>query len=283
MILNKDEGRLGVIDIYHKSPSILVSSFIKLYNSENGVKCLVDYYTDIRVARLLGRTSYPAQVSYIGTEYYREIITTMQKCTNLKGFPHITSKIIYEEIMPKCRPNIETLYGIYNWSYIWKNISSVFILLTERETIYKYIHEILPTKKRLKDIRQVATSTCDYCPQEESNIHFVYQCERYADVIHWFKSTLENLTGLRNPQFIKLSLLETPKVNKKSRNAIIMLMSTYIVTIWHARQNNMTSNVAINFMKGNFLKKKRHLMYIFGDKMQSLLPSEICEMKWADL
>ena len=154
--------------------------------------------------------------------------------------------------MPKCRPNIETLYGIYNWSYIWKNISSVFILLTERETIYKYIHEILPTKKRLNSIRQVATSTCDYCPHEESNIHFVYQCERYADVIHWFKSTLENLTGLRNPQFIKLSLLEIPKVNKKSRNAIIMLMSTYIVTIWHARQSNMILNVAINFMKCKF-------------------------------
>ena len=79
LTLDKEEGGLGVIDIYYKSLSILVSSFIKLYNSENGVKCLVDYYTDIRVARLLRRTSHPAQVSYIGTDYYREIIAFVRK------------------------------------------------------------------------------------------------------------------------------------------------------------------------------------------------------------
>ena len=126
-----------------------VSSFIKLYNSENGVKCLVDYYTNMRIARLLNRTSNPEQVSYTGTEYYRKIIPIIQRCTKLKWFPHITVKTIYEEIKPKDKPNIETLYVLYNWNSIWQNISSVFVVLIERKTLYKYLHEILSTKKRL--------------------------------------------------------------------------------------------------------------------------------------
>ena len=283
LTLNKSEGGLGVIDIYNKSKSILVSSFIKLYNSENGVRYLVEYYTDMRIAQLLNRTSNTEQVSYIGTEYYREIIPIVQKCTKLKGFPQITAKLIYEQIRETCRPTIESLYGLYNWDSIWKNLSSVFVVINERETLYKYLHEILPTKKRLKDITISTSSTCDYCTYEESNTHVVYQCEKYIDVVHWFRGILQKFCGLRNPQFIKLSFLDIPKVDKKCKNAMLMLMSTFIVSIWQARQSNMSSNVSLNYIKGKFLQKKRQLTYIFGDKIESVLPSEICKIKWSEL
>ena len=46
---------------------------------------------------------------------------------------------------------------------------------------FRYLHEIIPTKKRLKDIRAIASSVCDHCIYEESNTHVVYQCERYKD------------------------------------------------------------------------------------------------------
>ena len=258
LTLSKYEGGMGIIYIFYKSQSILVSSFIKLYNCENGVKCLVNYYTDMRIAQLLNRTSNLEQVSYIGTEYYREIIPIVQKCTKIQGFPHISAKLIYQQIRPKCRPTIESLYGLYNWGSIWKSISSAFVVLNEREILFKYLHEILPTNKRLKDIRRKASSTCDYCTQEETNIHFVYQCERYYDVIQWFRGILQKFCGLRNPQFIKLSFLDTPKVNKKYKNAIIMLMSTFIVSIWQARQGNMSPNVSVKYIKGTFLQKKRN-------------------------
>ena len=51
--LPKYEGGLGIIDIFFKAQSILTSSFIKSYSNEYGIKYLIDYYNDIRVARLL--------------------------------------------------------------------------------------------------------------------------------------------------------------------------------------------------------------------------------------
>ena len=281
--LDKYKGGLGVIDIYYKSQSILTSSFIKSYDNKYGLRYLVQYYNDIRVARLLNRTSNIVQVSYIGTEYYREIIPIMQKCTNINGFPNITSKSIYENIIPKHKPSIESLYGLYNWESIWENVPSKFIMLNERETIYKFLHEILPTKKRLKDIRRIPSSICDFCTHEESNMHVVYQCERYKDVVTWFKNILEKFCGIRNPQLLRLSFLEIPKVDRKCKNAIIMLMSSYIVGMWQARKSNLNTNVAKNFIKSKFLQKKRQLWYIFGDKMENVLPKGVCQMKWTEL
>ena len=94
--------------------------------------------------------------------------------------------------MPKNSTNIENLYGLYSWPSIWKNLSSVYVLLNEREIMYKYLHEILPTKKRLKETRIIESSKCDHCTQEESNMHFVYQCERHVEVVIGLRAYCKN-------------------------------------------------------------------------------------------
>ena len=282
LTLPKHEGGLGIIDIYYKSQSILASSFLKYYLHENGIKCLVDYYNNIRCAQLLGITSNPQQVSYTGTEYYKEIIPTIRNCTHVPSFPYLSARLIYEKIIPKNHPIIETLYSLYSWSAIWRNLSSVYILLSEREILYKYLHEIIPTNKRLKDIRSIATSKCDGCTQEETNLHFVYQCERHTGVVVWLKSLLQKYCGLSNPQLIKLCYLCIPKMNKKSKNATIMIISTYIVCMWQARKMNMNSNAYIKYIKCKLLQKQRLIRYILGDKMENLLPANVCNMKTSD-
>ena len=204
LTLPKQEGGLGIIDIFYKSQSIMASSFIKYYNNANGIICLMDYYNNLRCAQLLDIRTDPHEVSYIGTEYYKEIIPIIRKCIHVRGFPYLTSKLIYSKIMPSNKPTIESHYILYNWSSIWKSLSSPFILIYERETLFKYLHEILPTNKRLKDIRSIASPKCDYCEHEESNIHFVFQCERHIEVISWFKRLLERFCNIENPQMIKL-------------------------------------------------------------------------------
>ena len=62
-----------------------------------------------------------------------------------------------------------------------------------------------------------------------------------------------------------------------------MFMSSYIVSIWKARKSNMNPNVSQNYIKRKLLQKKRELMYIFGDKMENVLPLEVCAMEWSDL
>ena len=94
------------------------------------------------------------------------------------------------------------------------------------------------------------------CTQEESNIHFVFQCEHYSAVVIWFINILERFCGIRNPQLMKLSFLDMPKINRKCKNATIMLMSSYIVTMWKARKCNMNSSTTKDYMKSTFLQKK---------------------------
>ena len=109
-----------------------------------------DYYNYIRIGQLFNINNENRTVSYTGTPYYRQIIETIRKCIHIRGFPILNAKQIYAKIMPENKPIIETYYPTYQWNYIWGNLSSVFILLKEREVLFKFLHEVLPTKKETK-------------------------------------------------------------------------------------------------------------------------------------
>ena len=137
-------------------------------------------------------------------------------------------------------------------------------------------------KKRLKDIRSIASSKCDHCTQEESNIHFVYQCEKHKDVVVWFKILLQKYCNLSNPQLIKLCYLVIPKMDKKFKNATIMFMSTFIVCMWQVRQSNMNYNTYKSYIKRKLLQKQRLIKCILGNKMENIFPPNVYNMKSSD-
>ena len=45
-----------------------------------------------------------------------------------------------------------------------------------REVMFKYLHEILPNKCRLKQIRRSNDDLCESCAVPETNIHMMYYC-----------------------------------------------------------------------------------------------------------
>ena len=45
-----------------------------------------------------------------------------------------------------------------------------------REVMFKYLHEILPNKHRLKQMRRSRDELCDSCEMPETNIHMMYCC-----------------------------------------------------------------------------------------------------------
>ena len=50
---------------------------------------------------------------------------------------------------------------------------------------------------------------------------------------------------------MRLSFLDIPKVNRKIKNATIMFMPSYIVSIWKAKKN-MNPNVSQIYIKRKF-------------------------------
>ena len=154
LTMSKCEGGLGILDILYKSQSILVTSFIKLFLNESSITFMVEYYNFMRLGQLFNRYNSPNTVSYTGNVYYQQIVKIIQKCIHVRGFPELNAKKIYDTIMPNGKPMIETYHPNYQWKEIWNNLTSKVILPKEREILFKFHHEVLPTKKRLKQMKK---------------------------------------------------------------------------------------------------------------------------------
>ena len=185
--------------------------------------------------------------------------------------------------MPENKPIIETYYPTYQWNYIWGNLSSVFILLKEREVLFKFIHEVLPTKKRLKEMKRSESSKCNLCDQEESNIHMVYYCTAKYDIVIWFKSILRKYCGVQVTNFINLLFLDPPKSSKKIKNTCISLIATYIVCMWYVRDKNMDTNGIIRYIKGEIVMKHRYIEYAMANKFRNMITQHYFDLDKNDI
>ena len=82
----------------------------------------------------------------------------------------------YSHLLAKQPPKIQERYPLYNWKYIWRNLHFKFIPVNMRGLMFKYLHEILPNKCRLKQIRRSNDDLCESCGVPETNIHMMYLC-----------------------------------------------------------------------------------------------------------
>jgi len=94
---------------------------------------------------------------------------------------------------------------------------------------------------------------------------------------------LQRFCDIRDPQLLRLSFLETPKLNRRSRNATVVFLSTYIVGMWQARGNNLDPNACASYIKGKIMQKHRLMKYLLGDKMGNIFFPNVCYLKWSDL
>ena len=115
---------------------------------------LVVYFNSVRVNPMLNIRTLPRNVAYVSTSYYNQGISTIRKCLKLNSFPNISSKMTYNHLLDKNPPKIQDKYPLNNWKYIWENLHFRFIPVNMREIMFKYLHEILPNKHRLKQIRR---------------------------------------------------------------------------------------------------------------------------------
>ena len=62
---------------------------------------------------------------------------------------HINLKTIFTHLLTTKKPKIEQMQdsNLFKWDSIWKNMAFKSIKIKERETLYKHMDEILPTRK----------------------------------------------------------------------------------------------------------------------------------------
>ena len=171
----RDEGGIGLFNIYVKAKSIFVSTNLKVFLNarENSMS---KYYLALKINNILKINIMPRNVTLRTTPYYEYFIDALKLTVYNKDFPNVNSRNVYEMLMPKNIPKIENEYPLYNWKNIWCNISFKYINVNDKPIIFKYIHEILPNNKRLYQCRLKDNPNCIYCNIEDSNIHRFYYC-----------------------------------------------------------------------------------------------------------
>ena len=273
--LDRDMGGLSVINILVKSESIFAYRMLKQFMEDENQLSLVTYFNSLRVNPMLNIRTLPINVAYVNTSYYNKGITTIRKCMRLNSFPNISSRIIYSHLLVKQMPKIQEQYPLYNWKHIWGNLQFKFIPINTREVMFKYLHEILPNKCRLKQIRRSNDDLCETCNVPETNIHMMYYC---LDVMipkrFLIRLLLHCCIGEIN--LLKFMFLEISKRNKKLKNTIIILIITYISSVWYGRKNRRQ---IAKIYTSALLSHLKILKKLLGDTITEVFTSEFCELR----
>ena len=153
--------------------------------------------------------------------------------------------------------------------------------MKERELLFKYMHEILPTRKRMSSIGQ-GSSECLYCGAEESNIHFVYQCISYKPTLEWFKALLSKCCNF-NPNMIKISMFNLPNINRIEKNTCIILLATYITNIWISRKLGLTPTAAIRLIKSKIMYNKFINLHRLKDKFGTFFTDTYQNLEYGNM
>ena len=219
--------------------------------------------------------SLPRIVAYVSTSYYNKGITTIRKCIRLNSFPNISSKIIYSHLLVKQPPKIEENYTLYNWKYIWRNLHFEYIPINMRELMFNYLHEILPNKCRLKQIRRSNDDLCESCVVPETNIHMICYCQ---DVIlpkrFLTKLLLHSCVG--EIILLKFMFSDISKRHKKFKNSMIILTVIYISSVWYGQKNRRQ---IVKIYTSGILSHLKFLKKLLGDTITEVFTPELCELR----
>ena len=137
-----------------------------------------------------------------------------------------------------------------------------------------YIHEILPTNKRLCEIRIKNSPLCDICNIEDSNIHRFYYCMDVQECLSWLRRVIFYFCGMNIDSLLKILSLDLPKVNIKVKNTLNIIICSYITCVWYNRENkeHLVSNLKAKIIRDQKIKIK-----ILKDKAKNVFTENYCK------
>ena len=267
-------GGLGLINIDKKSKSILTCTTIKSFLQSDGSE-LIRYYMSNKVGRVFNVNTIPQVVSRHNTPYYENTIDIIFKCVGHKKFPNLKPRDIYEIIVPHCQPNIVTMYPNYDWPNIWRRLNFKYIRITDREILFKYLYEILPTNKRLNQIKIEDSPLCKFCQIEDSNVHRFYYCGTVRECLSWLRKVLFYICGIQLNSLLKILYLDFPKIETRNMNSLCVLISGYITTVWYNRKD---LRFIRNLVMAKFIRDQRFNLKLLGENARKVFSENYCNM-----
>ena len=142
----KNQGGLGVFNVFLKSQCILASTFLKQFLASKENDTFLKYFCAIRINPLFNIRKLPQNLCYVSPWYFNDIIFNVRRSVHIKNFPCIKSSDMYKFLLPKSIPTVQDKYN-FKWEKIWPRTTFKYIKLHERDVLFKFLHGILPNKK----------------------------------------------------------------------------------------------------------------------------------------
>ena len=258
----KLEGGIGLINIEMKAKAIFTSTTIKaLINSEG--ESLIRFYLMEKVNKITKLGDDPRKKSNTCTPYYDTAIENIKKVHKMDKFPNVGSKEIYVSFLPKKPSRVEIRYPNYNWIKIWKCLHLKYINIMDRNITYKFLHEILPTNKNLKQMRINQDAKCKYCPEEDSHLHKFLYCPNIQESIQWLTGFIEDICSIKVHNLLNFVMLDFPYINKRMVNTLSVIMCSYLSCIWLNRDD---MDYIGKKLKAKIIRERSFLKYLLKEK-----------------
>ena len=117
---------------------------------------------------------------------------------------------------------------------------------------------------------------CETCEVEESNIHmflYCYKIQRCIDLLYRVLFYFCNINFKDN--LLKLLFLEFPGVDRKIRNTICIIVSSYIACVWYNRED--ASYIEYKF-KAKIIKGQKYHKLILKEKIHDVFTENYCNI-----
>ena len=260
---SKDEGGLGIFNVFYKSQGIFISTFLKQFLNSEENSSLIKFYCALRLNPIFNILELPINTSVVKSKFYDNIVTLVRKFIHVKNFPHISSLNMYIFLLPYCKPTSESLLNV-NWKTTWKNLNYKYVNIHVRDIVFKFLHNILTTKNRLFQIKRNDSPLCSLCNVVEDKVHMFIECRKVKDVLQYFKELLFKVCNVKSKGIVNTLHLDF-KAKRKDNNTAVILTSTYIGCIWFNRAR--VNCIEYHVYKTNLLKHHNILSLILKDKM----------------
>ena len=153
----------------------------------------------------------------------------------------------------------------------------VYMDIRERELMFKFLHNILTTKKRLYQIKRADSPLCEICHVYEDAKHMFSECIKVNLVSDYFKTLLRSLCGIECRDMNTILHLDIKARTKKDTNSAVILTTSYISTVWFNRASN--TQIQPSLYKTSILKHKNMLSMILNQKMINIFSKEYCDIE----
>ena len=123
---SKCNGGLGVLNVFYKAQSILISTFLKQFLESPENHSIIKYYCSLRLNPIFNIRELPTNVSYVCPKYLEDLVQLTRKLIHIPKFPVVNSRDIYSIFLPKVHlPGNQAI--IINWKRSWKHNYDLYI------------------------------------------------------------------------------------------------------------------------------------------------------------